>query len=51
MVIIIKWKRWVSYLRRRHSIGEIVKQLFPASKASGRLTVRLIKLEFLMEMA
>ena len=30
-------------MRRRHSNGEIVRQLFPASKASGKLTVRLVK--------
>ena len=46
-----KWKRWVSYLRRRHNIGEIARQLFPASKASGRLIVRLIKQVFDTEMA
>ena len=29
-------------MRRRHNIGEIARQLFPASKVSGRLTVRLV---------
>ena len=35
-----KWSRWESCWRRLQSNGEIARLLFPASKASGRLTVR-----------
>ena len=38
----LEWNRWVSCWRRRRTNGEIARQLFPASKVSGRLTVRLV---------